>query len=245
MEQKTATPEPPHRVEAPVEPPKKIRKRTVPPRRERKVAVVIPKQPPLPKCPDDMIYIPSGYFIMGSSMTDPLRDFSEKDDVRTYVRSFCIDKYEYPDREGMAPKSDVSFNTAEQICANEGRRLCSEEEWEKACKGPSNLKYPYGNVWNASKCDTQNRDGTNRSIVTSGSYRACVSGYGVYDLSGNVMEWTDSMFSAQDRTDRVIKGGSFAKPDWATRCAYRYNLLPNSISIEVGFRCCKDAARQP
>ncbi len=218
-----------------------IKKPVERPRREKKIAAA-PKPLP-PKCPADMAYIPSGSFIMGSSPSDPLRDFSEKPDVRTYVRSFCIDKYEYPDQEGVIPQTNVSFYKAERLCRAEGKQLCSEDEWEKACKGPSSLKYPYGNVWNSAKCDTQNKDGTNRSIVPSGTYRACVSGYGVYDMSGNVMEWTDNIFSPQDTTDKVVKGGSFTKPDWATRCAYRYNMLPTSTSNEVGFRCCKPPER--
>ena len=60
---------------------------------------------------------------------------------------------------------------------------------------------------------------------------------------GNVMEWTDNVFSAQDTADKVVKGGSYSKPDWATRCAYRYNMLPGSTSNEVGFRCCKPPNR--
>lgn len=212
---------------------KKIEK----PKQEKKVAAVVPK--PLPKCPDGMVYIPAGYFLMGSSPSDPLRDFSEKPDVKVYVNDFCIDKYEYPNKENYIPKVNVTFYTAERLCADEGKKLCTEEEWEKACKGPSDLKYPYGNVWNATKCDTQNSDGTNRSIVPSGTYKKCVSGYGVYDMSGNVMEWTNSVFSSEDTADKVVKGGSFTKPDWATRCAYRYNMLPGSSSNEVGFRCCK------
>ncbi|MGB9736172.1 MAG: SUMF1/EgtB/PvdO family nonheme iron enzyme [bacterium] len=205
---------------------------------EKKIAAVVPKTPP-PKCPEGMVYIPAGYFIMGSSPSDPLRDFSEKPDVKVYVNAFCIDKYEYPNKEGYTPKVNVSFYTAERLCKDEGKRLCTEEEWEKACKGPSDFKYPYGNTWNASRCNTQNSDGTNRSIAPSGTYKRCVSEYGVDDMSGNVMEWTNSVFSSEDTTDKVVKGGSFTKPDWATRCAYRYNMLPNSTSNEVGFRCCR------
>jgi serine/threonine protein kinase/formylglycine-generating enzyme required for sulfatase activity len=229
-------------VEIQATPKQEIEKKVEKPKPEKKIAVVIPKPPP-PKCPADMVYIPSGYFIMGSSLSDPLRDFSEKTDVRTYVRAFCIDKYEYPGQEGIIPQTNISFYGAKKLCEDEGKQLCSEEQWEKACKGPLDLKYPYGNVWDASKCNTQNSDGTNRSIVPSGTYRACTSGYGVYDMSGNVMEWTNSVFSSQDTSDRVVKGGSFTKPDWATRCAYRYNMLPNSTSNEVGSRCCKPPER--
>lgn len=230
-------------AEAAAPPKQEIEKPVEKPRRERRVAVAVPKPTPAPKCPEGMSYIPAGNFVMGSSMSDPLRDFSEKADARTYVKAFCIDKYEYPNQEGSVPQTNVSFYAAERYCSNENKRLCTEDEWEKACKGPSDLKYPYGNTWNANKCDTQNKDGTNRSIVPSGSYRACVSGYGVHDMSGDVMEWTSNVFSAQDRADRVVKGGSFTKPDWASRCAYRYNMLPNSTSNEAGFRCCKSAEK--
>ncbi len=229
-------------VEIQAAPKQEIKTQAEKPKPKRKVIAVIPKPLP-PKCPTDMVYIPSGYFIMGSSPSDPLRDFSEKTDVRTYVRSFCIDKYEYPDEEGIIPQTNISFYRAKKLCEGEGKQLCSEEQWEKACKGPMDLKYPYSNVWDASKCNTQNSDGTKRAIVPSGTYKACVSGYGVYDMSGNVMEWTNSVFSSQDTSDKVVKGGSFSKPDWATRCAYRYNMLPNSTSNEVGFRCCKAPER--
>lgn len=239
VEQKPATPEVKPSAPRPSTTREEIKMR----REERRRAAMAAKPAPVPKCPDGMVYVSGGNFIMGSSASDPLRDFSERADVRTYVKSFCIDKYEYPGQEGTSPKSNVSYNTAERLCSNEDKRLCSEEEWEKACKGPSELKYPYGNVWNANKCDTQNKDGTSRSIVPSGSYKACASGFGIFDMSGNVMEWTSSVFSPQDTSDKVVKGGSFKQPDWATRCAYRYNMLPGSTASDVGFRCCKKPAR--
>ncbi|MCL4478120.1 MAG: bifunctional serine/threonine-protein kinase/formylglycine-generating enzyme family protein [Deltaproteobacteria bacterium] len=238
----------PHQLQQPesIAKPIEQRKEKLPVKPEKEVnAAVVPEKlitPPAPKpqCPDNMVYIPAGSFIMGSSPSDPMRDFSEKPNVKTYIDSFCIDKYEYPDKKGVIPVVDINFYTAKQICSEENKNLCTEAEWEKACKGSGNLKYPYGNKWDDSKCNTQTSDGTNRSIAPSGSFIGCASGYGVYDMSGNVMEWTDNVFSSADTRYKVVKGGSYTRPDWGTRCASRYNMLPNSTSPEVGFRCCSN-----
>jgi len=133
---------------------------------------------------------------------------------------------------------NVSWETARSECDAEGKRLCTEEEWEKVCKGRKNLRFPYGNQWNSDKCNTQNASSEKRAPASSGSIASCRSDLGVYDMSGNMREWTATNFSAT-LEDKVVRGGSWASPDWASRCAYRYNALPDVKDNETGFRCCK------
>lgn len=58
-------------------------------------------------------------------------------------------------------------------------------------------------------------------------------------MSGNVMEWTSSAME-QNASLAIAKGGSFTRPDYASRCAYRYTTPPDTRDGEIGFRCCTD-----
>jgi formylglycine-generating enzyme required for sulfatase activity len=64
-----------------------------------------------------------------------------------------------------------------------------------------------------------------------------MSGYGVFDLSGNVGEWTSSAFEAAT-ADKVVRGGSATRPAHDDRCASRRRVVPDKRDINVGFRCC-------
>jgi len=191
------------------------------------------------KCPDGMVFIPSGNFKMGSPADDPDRDYSEYQNKPIFVREYCIDMYEHPNSAGSVPSANVTWFEARNQCQSAGKRLCTEAEWEKACKGPQEKKYPYGEKWDASACNTQDAGGEERPIAASGAWKKCQSGYGVFDLSGNMKEWTLDSFS-QVLADRTVKGGSASRPDWATRCAHRENFIGTIRNFDLGFRCCKD-----
>jgi formylglycine-generating enzyme required for sulfatase activity len=190
------------------------------------------------KCPKGMIYIPAGEFLMGSPSDDPLRDIGEKKLQRVFVDDFCIDIYEFPNQKGKKPMTNVTYEEAKAECEKAGKRLCTEEEWEKACKGANFLRYPYGNNWDPNACATEDARGVDRALSPSGAFPECKSSYGVYDMSGNLWEWTSTVFM-KGLNDMVLKGGAFTSPDYASRCAYRYSLPPEERSPETGFRCCK------
>jgi len=184
-----------------------------------------------------MAYIPAGYFIRGSSGDDPLHDPLDFNLGKVYVEEFCIDIYEYPNKKGALPLSNVGYREADALCRKMNKRLCTEDEWEKACKGPDFYKFPYGNTWDGNRCNTEDSNGNDRRLSAAGEWNKCISPYGVFDLSGNLREWTDTRFSASV-SDIVVKGGSYTKPDWAVRCAARYNMRPENRDPETGFRCC-------
>jgi formylglycine-generating enzyme required for sulfatase activity len=156
------------------------------------------------------------------------------------VRPYCIDDYEFPNQPGKLPKVAAGYTEAEAQCKNAGKRLCSEDEWEKACKGPTGLRFPYGKDFDADACNTQDKKDAARQTTVAGAFTRCKSGYGVWDLSGNAAEWTSSAFEPGGG-EKAVKGGHAARPGFDDRCASRRKLAPAAHDVRVGFRCCADA----
>ena len=160
---------------------------------------------------------------------------------------FYIDKYEYPNERGTLPKVDVTWGEAESLCAAQGKRLCTEQEWQKACTGPQNFAYSYGAEFESGRCNTRFAvDGVwqrGPGLAPSGAYAGCTNDYGVYDMIGNAWEWTASWYSRSDRW-RIVRGGSFFHNVNLARADARYGrfLDPYYRLDLVGFRCCRSAA---
>ena len=115
-----------------------------------------------------------------------------------------------------------------------GKRLCTADEWEKACKGRENFIYSYGDALDEDICPYS-------ADYILGSNENCVSSYGVYGMSAGPREWTATK-AASGGTRFVIKGGTkIGHPVRAYRCAY-YSEAPGTISDnQLSFRCCMDA----
>ena len=202
------------------------------------VASATPLAPEKKKgCPDGMARIKAGGFRMGSADDDPMRNFSEKRLARVKTDEYCIDRFEFPNRRGSRPRAGISWDSAKSACEGAGKRLCNEAEWERACKGFGGLRFPYGDDFDDEKCNTETKAGEKRSITAAGAFAGCKSGFGVFDMSGNVAEWTATPLSAGSRA-MIIKGGAANKPDWAVRCANRGNKPAGSSDGFLGFRCC-------
>src|SRR5262249_43425021 len=69
------------------------------------------------------------------------------------VGSFCMDRYEAPNIVGIKPMLMQNAKDAEQWCAKKKKYLCTEGQWVRACKGVRGWKYPYGNKWEAGRCN--------------------------------------------------------------------------------------------
>lgn len=188
-------------------------------------------------CPRGMVYVPAGKSYIGSATNDPMRNFGEIKLHAVEAQAFCIDRYEYPNVQGKMPKVSISWQAASQACKRQGKRLCGEEEWEYACKGKGNRRFPYGNKWDPDTCNTEDANAVDRGIQSCGSFPRCRSPFGVFDMSGNVSEWTASKYSPSAEA-RTYKGGSATRPNWATRCASRGNASPGTRKPDLGFRCC-------
>ena len=175
-------------------------------------------------------------------------------------RRFCVDLHEYPNVAGVRPAVWVSFDDAKRACAIEGKRLCAAEEWELACEGTAMWPYPYGLTRDAAACndhrpasqpDAARLDepwtrGPELARVdgrlAAGAQPACISPFGVYDLTGNVEEWVEHANGHENekpfRTAR--KGGSWARGK--ARCRPLDASEPSwHRAHDLGFRCCSDA----
>ncbi|MBI5509043.1 MAG: SUMF1/EgtB/PvdO family nonheme iron enzyme [Deltaproteobacteria bacterium] len=207
-------------------------------------AMVTPPPPAAPaaapQCPPGMTAVEAGSFEMGTRPSDPMRGFGELAAVRRDVDAFCIDVYEFPNQKGRAPLGNVSWANAKKACQKAGKRLCTEAEWEKACKGPSGSTFPFGNKFDAAFCNISEGVGEDRRLVEGGVYPRCRSGFGVVDMTGNVAEWTASQF-AKDVPDRVVKGGAADQGAFMGRCAARANEAASGRQAKLGFRCCADS----
>ncbi len=209
------------------------------PAKEKVVAAIETAPAAKGKCRPGMVFVQGGTSYIGSATNDPMRNFGESKLHTVQSKSFCIDRYEFPNGPGRKPTVGVSWNQANKLCRKRGKRLCSELEWEYACKGKTNRRFPYGNKWNPDGCNTEKASGEDRTIGNCGGFPRCRSPFGVFDMSGNVSEWTATPYSPGAGA-RTYKGGSATRPNWATRCASRSSASPGTRRDDLGFRCCAD-----
>ncbi|MFQ5596760.1 MAG: formylglycine-generating enzyme family protein [Nitrospiria bacterium] len=223
----------------------------------------------------EMVSIPAGDFIMGENFTK--KSLGPRHSV--FVDAFLIDRYHvtnahyqvfvdamrwlppphwfgvrHPASKSNHPVSFVNWFDASAYCKWAGKRLPTEAEWEKAARGSDGRMFPWGpkylpmhaNVYQEGYGDTTPVD----------SFPEGRSPYGLYDMAGNLFQWTSDWFLPYPgnavphpnfgETLRVLRGGSFY--DCSNyRCGIsfqtfnRISLLPQTRAISAGFRCAKSA----
>ena len=135
------------------------------------------------------------------------------------------------------PQVCVPYCGADAFCASQGLALCSLWQLEAAC---GDAKYPYGHSYDSAACN--GGDLLVGTTVAVGTMPSCASEAGlglVYDLSGNVAEWTRCASWATGPCD--VHGGSFeAGPD-GLACGVSESAEPDSVAPNRGFRCCSRA----
>jgi len=246
-----------------------------------------PAEPPKPIYPTrvnpidgaEMILVPAGEFIMGSDA--PGTPDSEKPAHKVYLDAFWV--YKNPvtvaqyrnfckangDKRmpGQTPAwgwvdnhpiVSVSWKDALDYALWAGGLLPTEAQWEKAARGTDGRTYPWGNDWDATKCNSKESN-TNKTVAI-GSFPTGASPYGVLDMAGNVdewcLDWLDSNYYAstpprnptgpKDPPDptkngglqpsRVRRGGNYTTDTKWMYSAHRNGIYPVSYNPKVGFR---------
>jgi hypothetical protein len=199
------------------------------------------------------------------------------------VDTFCVDRYEAtlvkvtdgkpwspyfnPGMEqvravsvkGAVPQGYIDQQQAKAACLEAGKRLCSDQEWLRACRGPQKLTYPYGNTlkqgvcndhrsvhpaveyfgttdsWIFSELDNACLNQLASALDAAGDNPGCVTADGAFDMMGNLHEWTADpagTFRGGYYVDTVKNGPG---------CLYAttaHNVFHWDYS--TGFRCCAD-----
>jgi formylglycine-generating enzyme required for sulfatase activity len=156
--------------------------------------------------------------------------------------------------DGRLPVVGVSWYEAHAYCEwlseATGReyRLPSEAEWEKAARGTDDRLFPWGDRFEAGRCNTR-ATGLGRTLPVGHYHPAGDSPYGCAEMVGNVSEWTVTRFmpypyDASDgrddsagETERVTRGGSWHSPVLRARTVSRGMNDPFFTDEDLGFRC--------
>jgi len=117
--------------------------------------------------------------------------------------------------------------------------LPTEQQWQRASQGDDARIYPWGNKFDASRCNS--REGRQRTTTPVAKYTKGVSPYGVFDMSGNVWEWCLNTVHGGDHrlngdVTRAVRGGSFISAYHRTRTTFNFYLSPVYRYATIGFR---------
>ena len=233
----------------------------------------------------DFMRVPAGKFVMGSKDDNELAQDREKPqhtvDINYdyWMAKFILTNEQYAQYLGKQnhpvkdwqkkkdyPVVNVSWSDATKYCQwfNEQfksdlgdllLRLPIEVEWEKAARGAYGNEWPWGNEFDANKCNSV--EGRKGGTTPVGAYAALGgdSPYGCSDMAGNVWEWCNDWYNESEYKSRVsktivnpigpqrgqyrlLRGGSFSNLRLNARCAYRSSTDPDFGDDLLGIRVC-------
>ncbi len=211
------------------------------------------------RCPEDMALLEGRYCIdRYEASLERLDDAGNPIGAFPYSETVGSASVRAVSKAGVFPQAYVHQGDAKRACERAGKRLCSDPEWLSACRGATQTTWPYGTRFRSGYCNddgvaplrevfgrfhfdtvTMNDPRLNRvegTVARTGSFSRCTSGNGVYDMVGNVHEWT---------AGGTFRGGFFLETkQLGEGCTYNTTAHPTDYhDYSTGFRCCADAAR--
>ncbi|MFC1643039.1 formylglycine-generating enzyme family protein [Myxococcota bacterium] len=176
----------------------------------------------------ELIHIGAGAFRAGSLPGQLARDPGlEPRNYEVELGPYQIDRLPFPNDPDRPPLTGITRREAERLCAAKGQRLCTELEWERACKGPTNDLFAGGAAWDP-KCAQEPH--------------ACSSGFDVLAMGGALREWTASNRRRPESAgpwQAIVRGAAATAEIGAHRCGFRRGLDPGTQATDLGARCCK------
>jgi hypothetical protein len=183
------------------------------------------RAPTRPARADEHGEVPTGGFHAGSTPGDPgRRPELEPKLVPIELGSYTIDRLPYPNDPNRPPLTGVTREDAQRLCGERGARLCTELEWERACKSTDDERYPTGHDWDP-RCG---KDPTH-----------CESGFSTLGMGAAVGEWvTSDIAPGTPKAQAVVRGAPADAPAEEHRCAARHGFAATTKDDKIGFRCC-------
>jgi sulfatase modifying factor 1 len=212
----------------------------------------------------EFVRLPAGEFVAGSPLSEPGHQNDEAQHQVRIARPFYMATHEVT-REQWAkvmnpssviavdertlPMVNVNWYDAQTFVDRLGGgeqwhlRLPSEAEWEYACRASTTTAYSTGPLLSTTEAN-YNGDGPSPGQATGenrgrtmpvGSFAPNL--WGLYDMHGNVWEWTND---AYDTERKVIRGGSWRFNADSARCALRYHHRPQDRGDSLGLRIVRD-----
>jgi hypothetical protein len=168
-------------------------------------------------------------------------------------------------KPAVMPWGSASYATASAACTAAGKRLCTGTEWFLACSGApadptgctttsgDGCYYPYADAYVGATCNGKDFSATQDAAVAAGAAASCKSPDNVFDMSGNLKEWTSdgrcsSTTSGTCPTGTppdgyVVRGGGYDTASPGMACSFTFAVMPPTFTFpNLGFRCCSNAA---